>query len=470
MDDNLRGKHMNHTIPKRKRTSHGRHALLMALAWVAFATPSWAASAQDIARLGKDLTPFGAEAAGNADGVIPAWKGGITVPPAGFKRGDHHPDPFAGDTVRFTITGKNMGQYAKHLTPGQQAVLKTYGTFQMKVYPTRRSASAPQRIYDATLKNAAKAKLTKEGNGITGAIGGIPFPLPENGLEAIWNHILRFRANTLERRFGQAPVTRAGNFTLVKINEKVLFDYSLPGATEAGLDNVILRFKQRVMSPARLAGRILLVHETLDQVKDHRKAWIYNPGQRRVRRAPNVAFDNPGTAADGLRTSDQLDMFNGSPERYDWKLVGKKEIFVPYNAYKLHSDRLKYTDVLIPKHLNPEHLRYELHRVWVVDATLKKGTRHIYKRRTFYIDEDSWQILLVDQYDNRDQIWRVSEGHAINYYDVPTFWYTVEAHYDLQSGRYLALGLNNEEEMYDFKAKLSSRDFTTASLRREGRR
>lgn len=140
------------------------------------------------------------------------------------------------------------------------------------------------------------------------------------------------------------------------------------------------------------------------------------------------------------------------------------------NAYKLHSDRLKYTDVLIPKHLNPEHLRYELHRVWVVDATLKKGTRHIYKRRTFYIDEDSWQILLVDQYDNRDQIWRVSEGHAINYYDVPTFWYTVEAHYDLQSGRYLALGLNNEEEMYDFKAKLSSRDFTTASLRREGRR
>ena len=76
--------------------------------------------------------------------------------------------------------------------------------------------------------------------------------------------------------------------------------------------------------------------------------------------------------------------------------------------------------------MNPDHLRYELHRVWVVDATLKKGERHIYKRRTFYIDEDSWQILLVDQYDNRDQLWRVSEGHAITYYDLPTVWTSAE--------------------------------------------
>ncbi len=452
---------------KRKNTLAASIFLLLTVAWTtAFAAPS----AKEIAKLGKDLSPVGAETAGNTDGTIPAWEGGITTPPAAYKPGDHHPDPYAEDKLLFTINAKNMAQHANHLTPGQQALLKTYDSFRMNVYPTHRSASAPQRIYDATLKNASSAKLARGGNGVNGAIGGIPFPIPENGLEAIWNHVLRFRATRLERNFGQAPVTRGGGYTMVKINEKVLFDYALPGATEAELDNVILRFKQRVMSPARLAGRILLVHETLDQVKDHRKAWIYNPGQRRVRRAPNVAFDNPGTGADGLRTSDQLDMFNGSPERYDWKLLGKKEIFVPYNAYKLHSDQLKYQDILIPKHLNPAYLRYELHRVWVVDATVKEGTRHIYKRRTFYIDEDSWQVLLVDQYDNRDQIWRVSEGHAINYYEVPTFWYTVEAHYDLQSGRYLALGLNNEELMYDFNATLSVQDFSTAALRREGRR
>jgi mannose-6-phosphate isomerase-like protein (cupin superfamily) len=164
-------------------------------------------------------------------------------------------------------------------------------------------------------------------------------------------------------------------------------------------------------------------------------------------------------------------MYNGSPERYDWELLGKKEIYVPYNSYRLHSDELSYDELLQPLHLNPEVPRYELHRVWVVEATLKEGTRHQYKRRTFYIDEDSWQIVHVDQYDNRDELWRVSEGHGINYYDVPTYWTTLEVHYDLQEGRYLAVGLNNEAPYtYDFEVDLSPRDFTPGALRRAGRR
>ena len=244
--------------------------------------------------------------------------------------------------------------------------------------------------------------------------------------------------------------------------------YSQEGQTEESLNNRILYFKQEVVAPARLAGGILLVHETLDQVKEPRAAWLYNPGQRRVRRAPNVAYDNPGTAADGMRTSDQFDMFNGAPDRYDWKLVGKKEIYVPYNNYELHSDQLKHKDILTPLHINPEYLRYELHRVWVVDATLKEGTSHIYKRRTLYVDEDSWQILLVDQYDKRDQLWRVSEGFVINYYDVPMLWTTLEVHTDLQAGRYLAIGLDNEYGMYRFDIERTLEDYTPAALRRAG--
>jgi hypothetical protein len=247
--------------------------------------------------------------------------------------------------------------------------------------------------------------------------------------------------------------------------------YGLEGMTEPELDNVILYFKQRVIAPARLAGELLLVHETMDQNKENRRAWIYNPGQRRVRRAPNVAFDFPRTASDGSATSDQFDMYNGSPERYNWTLVGKQEMLVPYNSYKLHSNSLKYTDILTPLHINPEHTRYELHRVWVVDADLKEGTRHIYKKRRFYIDEDSWQVLAVDCYDNRDELWRVQEGHVINYYDVPTLWTTLEVTTDLQSGRYLAIGLNNEERTtYDFNVTLSKDDFSVASLRRAGTR
>jgi hypothetical protein len=234
---------------------------------------------------------------------------------------------------------------------------------------------------------------------------------------------------------------------------------------------VILYFIQETIAPARLAGEILLVHETLDQTREHRKAWLYNPGQRRVRRAPNVAFDNPGTGSDGLRTSDQFDIYNGSPERYDWKLVGKQEIIVPYNAYQLHSNKLKNNDILKPLHINQQHARYELHRVWVVDATLKPGQRHLYKRRTFYVDEDSWQILVVDCYDARDQLWRVQEGHSINYYEIPTFWTTLETTYDLQSGRYLALGLDNEEPVtVNFNSKKTAADFTPAAIANRGTR
>jgi hypothetical protein len=429
-----------------------------------------ALSTEEIARLGGDLTPLGAEKAGSADGTIPSWEGGITRPPAGYKPGMHHPDPYAGDEVLFTITAANMGPHKDKLTPGHQAMLQTYPSFSMRIYPTRRSASFPQRIYDATRRVAATARLVENGYGVTGATIGIPFPIPKSGIEVIWNHLLRYRGDIAARTIAQAAPTRGGNYTLVQFADEFNLLYSHEGATEENLDNKILFFKQKVTSPARLAGGILLVHETLNQVKEHRSAWLYNPGQRRVRRAPNVAYDNPGTAADNMRTSDQFDMFNGAVDRYEWNLVGKKEFYVPYNSYELHSNSLKYEDILTPLHINPAHCRYELHRVWVVDAVLKSGSRHIYKRRTFYVDEDSWQILLVDQYDNRDQLWRVSEGHVINYYDVATLWTTLEVHTDLQAGRYLAIGLDNESRMYEFGIERTAEDYTPAALRREGRR
>ena len=428
-------------------------------------------SADQIARLGNDLTPLGGEKAGNADGTIPAWDGGLTQAPAGYQEGKYYIDPYAGDAIKFTITASNMDQYADKLTEGHKALLKTYSdTYKMNVYPTHRSAAAPQRIYDATRQIAATAKLTADGNGVEGAVNGIPFPIPANGLEAIWNHLLRWRGSYLKRHIAQAAPTRGGDYTVVQFSDQLSLLYSQENMTEDKLNNLILYFKQEVQAPARLAGGITLVHETLNQNKENRNAWLYNPGQRRVRRAPNVAFDNPGTASDGMRTNDQFDMYNGSPERYDWKLVGKKEMYVPYNNYKLQDPSLKYSDILKPLHINQDLPRYELHRVWIVDATLKPGARHLYKRRTFYIDEDSWQVLAVDQYDNRDQLWRVSEGFAMSYYNVPTLWTSLEVHTDLQAGRYLAIGLVSESEPYNFNVTFTDADFTPAALRREGTR
>jgi len=442
-----------------------------ALLIVGLATELWAKiSADEIARLGKDLTPLGAEKAGNETGTIPAWTGGITTPPPEYKPGSHHPDPFQNDKVKFTITASNMAEYKGKLTLGHQAMLQTYKTFKMNIYPTRRSAAVPQRIYDMTRKVAATAELVNNGDGVKNTVNGIPFPIPKLGVEVIWNHLLRFRGVIASRKIAQAAPTRGGSYTLVKFDDEFNLLYTHEGITEEELDNRILLFKQVVTAPARLAGNILLVHETLDQVKEPRAAWVYNPGQRRVRRAPNVAYDNPGTASDGIRTNDQFDMFNGATDRYNWKLVGKKEIYVPYNSYKLHCDSLKYKNILKPLHINPDLLRYELHRVWVVDATVREGARHIYKRRTFYVDEDSWQILVVDIYDKRDQLWRVSEGHPINYYEVPILWTTLEVHTDLQSGRYIAIGLDNESSMYDFNIKRTGKDYSPGELRRSGKR
>ena len=426
-----------------------------------------------VAKLSSELTPVGATRAANKDGSIPKWTGGITKAPAGYTVGDHHIDPFPNDKIQFTITASNVAEYKGLLTPGQIKLFETYpDTYKMNIYQTRRSASYPEHVYQAVRINASRAELVKEGNGIQGAAVGIPFPMPANGLEAIWNHTLRYRGESVTRSGGQAAPTASGNFTYIGLKETLLLPYSIKGASPEELENtnILFKFKQKVTEPARLAGTALLVHETMDQVKTPRQAWTYNTGQRRVRRAPNVAYDAPGTAADGLRTTDDFDMYNGAPNRYNWTLKGKQELLIPYNDYRLHSDELKYEDIIQPGHINPDLVRYEKHRVWVVEANLKENTRHIYKKRVFYIDEDSWQIAVTDIYDNRDELYRVAVAHAINYYDVPTLWSTLDVYHDLQSRRYIAIGLDNETKMYDFSTKLNERDFTPAALRREGRR
>lgn len=441
---------------------------LSALATLAFAktTPEQAA------RLGgPELTPMGAERAGNADGSIPAWDGGIREFPAGYKEGERLVDPFKDDKPLFTITAENMEQYADFLSPGQQAMFKRYpDTYKMPVYPTRRSAFLPDSEYELIKEGATKTDLVPGGNGIVNFRAAVPFPIPNEGVEVIWNHITRYRtARGVERRYIQAPVQANGAFSPVLFEEQAMFANRVPNNPNP---NRLMVFLQRILAPARLEGDVLLVQENINQVAEPRSAWVYNAGQRRVRRAPNIAYDGPGTASDGLRTADDLDLYNGSPDRYNWELKGKRELYIPYNAYPLRRGDLKYDDIIKAGHMNPEYLRYEKHRVWVVDARLKKGARHIYARRTFYIDEDSWQIAVVDHYDGRGELWKLKEGHLVVHYQVGVPWLSTEALHDLNSGRYLVLGLDNEERgyAYDFDYLGSFEDFTPSALRRAGRR
>ncbi|WP_027911054.1 DUF1329 domain-containing protein [Pseudomonas sp. URMO17WK12:I4] len=429
-----------------------------------------AVSADEAAKLGNTLTPVGAEKAGNADGSIPAWTGGLPVNAGAVDAGGFLADPFPNEKPLFTITAQNVEQYKDKLTPGQYAMFKRYPeTYRMPVYTTHRTATVPDNIIAATKENATNTKLIQGGEGLENFQLANPFPIPKDGLEAIWNHITRYRGASVRRHVVQVTPQANGSFSPVSLEEEFAFRSMMKGVDTSQPSNILFYFKQRVTAPSRLAGNVLLVHETIDQVKEPRMAWLYNAGQRRVRRAPQVSYDGPGTAADGLRTSDNLDMYNGSPDRYDWQLLGKKEIYIPYNSYRLDSPKLKYTDIVKPGHLNPDLTRYELHRVWHVTATLKQGERHIYAKRDFYIDEDTWQAAAIDHYDGRGTLWRVAEAHSQYYYDKQVPWYAVEVIHDLLSGRYLALGLKNEEKQaYEFDYPAKESDYTPAALRQSG--
>lgn len=435
-------------------------------------TAQAAVSPEQAAQLGANLTPIGAERAGNAEGTIPEWTGGLPVDAGKVDERGFLADPYADDQPLFVITAANVDQYKDKLSEGQVAMFKRYPeTFKMPIYPTRRSAALPEEIYEKIKHSAVTTTAEDGGYAVSNFTDSryYAFPIPKSGLEVQWNHVTRYRGGNIQRVITQATPQVNGSFTPIRFEETVAGPQDLPDLPSDRGDNIVSYFKQQVTAPSRLAGNVLLVYETLDQVKEPRSAWLYNAGQRRVRRAPQVDYDGPGTAADGLRTTDNFDMYSGAPDRYDWKLLGKREMYIPYNSYKLDSPELKYDEIIEAGHINQDHTRYELHRVWEVEATVKPEARHIYAKRKMYFDEDTWQIAIADHYDGRGQLWRVAEGHMQQYYNAQAAAYTLEVIYDLNVGRYLALGMKNEERhSFKFGVPLRFSDFTPAALRNAG--
>lgn len=433
-------------------------------------------SAAEADRLGKDLTPIGAERGASADGLIPAWQGKdfYTTKQLQINRSElealRRSNPagafallsgkLADDTPRLTITRANMGQYAAQLTEGHKAMLRLYPSYKMNIYPTVRTGFFPDQIYAATKKNATAAQLQGTDD-LSGAAVGFPFPIPKTGAEVIWNHRLKYRGNALRLVNNSAIVAQNGSMQQSRFVADVKFIYA-NYKTPASADNKLaFYFSAKNLAPARVAGQSTLVHEPL---MGSRSAWLFDPGIGRVRRAPDVGFDNPTLGADGEQFNDQVDTFNGSLERYDWKLLGKKPMLIAYNSGRIQSPALKVKDLLTKGHANQDHARYELHRVWVVEATLKGGQRHQFKKRRFYVDEDSWAIAAVDCYDNRDQLWRFQEAHLATVPFLPTVTPSPEFIYDLLTGRYYATGLINESESSDWTMEFKDSHFLPQNL------
>lgn len=408
--------------------------------------------------------PWGAEAQGNRDGSIPAWTG-----PKGIRtlHDGRLLDPFPNDAPIFVIDQSNYLEYERNLSRGQIAMLRRYPSYSIPVFKTR-------RIFD--LPDWGKAAIAREASG-TSLVGDqglkglnestVPFPKPTNGLEAIWNHIVRFRGATVFRASFTAPVQRGGQSTMSFTEEKILFRRGLRNNRDNA--NTLFKYLNAAKAPARLQGQIVLVHEFMDQVIEPRNAWLYNSGSRRVRRVPTLSYDAPLEFSDAGATNDDYDMYNGAPDKYTWGLLGKREMYVPANGFRFGA--VASVDTLVQRgHLNPRFARYEKRRVWVVEATLKPSERHIYGRRVFYLDEDGWTAVLADQYDARGELWRVKELHSVFISQNKATFGAAEAIYDLKTGGYLGLGLlAGVRARVRFDRTIKESEFTPGSLRRKGR-
>jgi hypothetical protein len=391
----------------------------------------------DASLLTTSLTPFGAERAGNADGSIPAWTGGYSTVPAGYVSGQPRPDPFAADKVSFSITTQNVTQYADKVPQGVIEMMKLYPTYRVDVYPTRRSHAMPQYVYDNIALNVTRAQLSADGTAVTGAFGGVPFPIPANGAEVMWNHLTAFQGEALKTLNPNYVVTSSGQKYMASLAMVTSdFPYYHKNGSADSFSGIYKQYIVDTLAPAYQAGFALMSVQQLDAKSHPPKTMEYLPGQRRVREAPDLAYDNPNSLAGGIGNFDEGFVYNGRMDQYDFKLVGKREIFVPYNNNRCFLT--SYDVQLGPKHYNPDVLRWELHRVWVVEMTLLPGARNVDARRVMYVDEDTWVALVCDVYDASGTYWKFLHNFVINAFDLPTtLANTTTLVYDLHKGDYV---------------------------------
>lgn len=433
-----------------------------------------AVSPEEAAKLGKELTCVGAEQAGNAAGTIPEYTGKYLGKVPGWNHvlhsGSHPVDPYADEKPRVVITAANYKEHTANLSAGQQAMFEKYPeTFRMEVYPSHRDYRYPEFVCERAKQNALTAKVVNDGFGVEG-IGHNLFPIPKSAIEVLWNHQLPYRDWNEESTRDIITVNTNGTNAHGRTNGLCLAPSNNPNETPKteGLSAYCLTI---TILPARERGNASLAHEPYNYLTSSRTAWSYNAGTRRVRLAPGYGYDQSLSGSGGAMTIDEDRLFNGAPDRYNWELIGKQEKYIPANGYRTEVADLKYDDLLTKNHANPDHIRYELRRVWVLEATLKEGSRHLYGKRRMYLDEDTWHTVMADNYDSRGNLWKYAFVNTIYHPDMSAWRSASSFYHDLNTGNYVAYNLTNERRQSaiinkgDFKAS----DFTPDRLRAIGR-
>ncbi len=435
-------------------------------------------SEEEAARLGADLAPFGAEVAGNEEGTIPPWSGKWKGLPPGLEYdgpAGKRPSPYADDQLLFSITPENYTQHKDHLSEGQIALFERYPTFRMDVYPTHRDFDYHDRTVEKTRWNATHTELSNGVESLANYTGGLAFPIPADAYEVMWNTRTTPCYASSTGKVDNYAVYANGERAHTAADFLVSWPFNNPDnpipTTEEIVGDRQVYALSTSLAPPRVKGRLTAVQDPMDYVAKKRNAWMYDPGSRRVRKAPSIGYDNP-YGPGGLQTSDDTKGFNGGFDRYDFTLLGKKEIYIPYHNYIFNDPAFgDLDDRLTKNHLNPDYVRFELHRVWVVEANLAKGKRHVYTMRRWYIDEDSWNTALTESYDSRDNLWRVGLFLSDYHYDVSCYMMQTQAMHDLPSGHYASsiITLNRKESDLTIPF-LSQENFTPAYLRKAARR
>ncbi len=410
----------------------------------------------------KAFTSVGAEYKASNNGLVPEWNKSKTSVKKIVNKETIFYDQFSNDKVIEIIDKSNYGSFSSVLPFGLSELVKRNDDFRIGLYPTRRSADYPDNIkkqFETVKKEFNDTNLRLKNL----KVGELPFRFPISGEQIIWNHLLRYQGGSVERKFHTFVVGKEGVFSKVGVWVKRVYKTHM----DKKEPNKLFYALGKYFEPSTLIGDILLVHENVDQLKNSRKSWIYNQAQKRVRRAPDIGYDAVGSGSQGLITADQVDAYNGAPDRYEWKILGKKVLIVPYNCNKLNDKNLSYKSIIKKVSVNFELMRYEYHRVWIVEAKLKSNSSHIYSKRVFYIDEDSWSILLDESYSKNGDLWRVGIHGMVQLNKNNFPWYRVHIHQDLINEKYFVSGLDNEIKTpmkIGFKDKL--RKFQPNALRR----
>jgi hypothetical protein len=338
-----------------------------------------------------------------------------------------------------------MQQYADKLTEGTKAMLQKYPAYRIDVYPSHRTANYPDWVNENSIKNASRCKTINDGYGVEGCFGGIPFPIPKTGSEVMWNKMLQFEAQATYSVVRSWMVDAAGKPILQGENQQWIdIPYYDKSKTSIGAKDPYWLYRHLTQAPARKNGEALLMHDSIDMLNTGRRAWQYIPGQRRIKLAPDLAYDTPNPQSGGTSNMDDATLFLGAMDRFEWKLVGKEEKLIPYNAFKLKDPSQCPSDKVLAKNFfSPDCVRWELHRVWVVEATLKPGVRHNYHKRRFYLDEDVFTGL-ADNYDAAGQIYRVVETFFVPRYESEGQDGYMTVGYDIPSGTYATFSYSSD--------------------------